>query len=139
PGKLTAASSLAMLAIVLLLTGCAAGRTSDRNLVLIEYPRLAELIAQAEADGREGGLVIVDARSAEQFAAGHIPAAVNLPLARVTARDRRLLMANHIVVYGRDWQDSRGPAVAKRLIELGYAPVYDFRGGLELWSVRQEA
>lgn len=126
-----------MMISLVLLVGCTGTRTSDRSLVLIEYPRLTELIEQARAEGEPGRLVIVDARSRERFDDGHIPGAVNRPLTRVTRHDDTLSNADHIVVYGHDWQDPRGPAVAKRLIELGYGQVYDFRGGLELWEARR--
>lgn len=113
-----------------LLAGCGGRTTSDRDLVLVEYADLVKMQAEAEQ------LAIVDVRPAERFAEGHIPGAVNIRLAEMQRDDPRLSEATPIVVYGRDWQDPRGPAGAKELIRLGYGQVYDFRGGLELWEAR---
>ncbi|MFA9477859.1 rhodanese-like domain-containing protein [Phycisphaerales bacterium AB-hyl4] len=130
------ATGLVLLIGLLMFVGCTTRTTSDRDLVLIEYNRVVELREAAEESRRGNRLLIVDVRRPEQFAQGHIPDAVNIPLAELSRNDPRLTRADHIVVYGRDWADSRGPAGAKQLIQDGHGQVYDFRGGLELWQER---
>jgi phage shock protein E len=75
---------------------------------------------------RAGGATVVDVRSADEYAGGHVPGALNIPhdqiaarLAEVGARDRPVL------VYCRSGRRS-AMAVAE-LVRQGFTAVYDFR------------
>jgi rhodanese-related sulfurtransferase len=57
----------------------------------------AALLAKRMAEGEN--LQIIDIRSAEAFAAGHIPGAVNLPLGELLARVAALDRGAATVVY----------------------------------------
>lgn len=79
----------------------------------------------------EAGALLVDVRTPEEFAAGHIAGAVNIPvqqldrrMAELPARDRP------VVVYCRSGQRSRRAAHALR--EAGYAEVHDL-GPMTAW------
>jgi rhodanese-related sulfurtransferase len=86
-------------------------------------------------DRREA--LFVDARDEKVFAAGHIAAAVSLPLGKTgTAlpRFRRDVPGEQpLVVYcsGYDCHDSRD--LATRLLAAGYRTVYVFEGGYPEW------
>jgi rhodanese-related sulfurtransferase len=56
-------------------------------------------VGAAVAAGDLDGVVLVDVRSAEAFAAGHVPAAVSLPHARIGAEQAAALPAGTVVVY----------------------------------------
>ena len=43
--------------------------------------------------------VFVDVRSAESYAAGHIPGALNIPLAQIVDRDRQIDASRWIILY----------------------------------------
>lgn len=133
--KIERLSAGLVLLVGLVLGGCQGRSTSDKDLVLIEYDRVRALQAASE-ERRDSRLLIVDVRRPEQFAEGHIPGAVSIHLPDLTRHDDLLDKADHIVVYGQDWADARGPAGAKTLIQEGYGKVYDFRGGVELWEAR---
>jgi rhodanese-related sulfurtransferase len=107
-------------------------KVSDKNLRELDYRQLQEALA---AEGEN--VVLVDARPASQFDAGHLPRAMNLFLPDVKAGDGRLKQADRIIVYAGGWQDPLGPATAKRLMSLKYHDVYLFRGGMEVWERQQ--
>ena len=70
----------------------------------------AELLARAE----QGEVVVLDVRPAEEYAAGHIPGAVSIPLGDLERRLERLPRAAEIVAY------CRGPfcLLASEAVEL---------------------
>jgi rhodanese-related sulfurtransferase len=91
----------------------------------------ADDVAAALAAGGDRGFVVLDARSPDAFAAGHLPGAVNLPRP-FAPEDVEALPAGLIVVYC--W----GPAcngvtkAAAQLSRLG-RPVKEMLGGFEYW------
>lgn len=121
--------------LVLALVGCE-GMTavSDADLQVIDIERFLELRGDEDA-----ALVVVDVRPAEAFEEAHIPGAINIPLPQLTAQHPSLINAQHIVVYGKDWDSLLSPAAAKKLIALGYRNVYDLRGGLKQWRLKGHA
>jgi len=119
---------LAVLACLTVLSGCTTGGTSDADLTVIDDARLEAL---REEHGR--GLVLLDPRPASDYRWSHLPGALSLPLPEIRPGHPALRDAEAIVVYGEGWGDVVSPAAAKKLIALGYDPVYDFRGGVELW------
>jgi rhodanese-related sulfurtransferase len=108
---------------IVLAAACAAAKPIDAG-------RLAGLMA--DEDSR---LLLVDVRSAEEFAAGHIPGANLFPGETIAARAAEFAalaggLDRPIVVYCRSGR--RSAAAAKVLIDLGYTDVADF-GGLNNW------
>ena len=131
---------LLALAMTAILPGFACTRsTSDRNLV---YKRPNEVIELANTAGGAFGskglpkVLWLDPRTAAEFEAGRIPQATNIPFPdierthEVTCRGFDLY-----VVYDTDYDDVMAKAAAKRLMELGYGPVYNMLGGLKAWEV----
>lgn len=80
-------------------------------------------------------VAVLDTRSAEDYARGHIPGAIHLPctagrLAETLYAD--LDAADAILVYGRATADAR--AVAESLAQRGYGDVRILRDGYEAWD-----
>ncbi|MFP5218448.1 MAG: rhodanese-like domain-containing protein [Actinomycetes bacterium] len=80
------------------------------------------------------GFVLLDVRSPEAFAAGHVPGAGNLPHARISDR----LLAEHaadavFVVYCAGPHCNGADRAAVRLARLG-RPVKKMVGGVEGWK-----
>jgi len=81
--------------------------------------------------------LIIDARTSESFAAGHIRGAVTLPLGELPGRlpsftqkfDRQTM----IVVYCNGFGCPDSMALGKKLIESGYRQVFLFEGGYPEW------
>jgi rhodanese-related sulfurtransferase len=57
----------------------------------------AELLQRAE----DGLVTVLDVRPAEEFAAGHLPGAVNIPLGELPARLRKLPKGREVIAYCR--------------------------------------
>jgi phage shock protein E len=79
----------------------------------------------------ESGARLIDVRTAEEFSAGHIEGAVNIPVQELPARIGELGAKNDpIVVYCRSGARSGS---AKRMLEsAGYTKVFDL-GPMSRW------
>ncbi|WP_428389527.1 rhodanese-like domain-containing protein [Mucisphaera sp.] len=109
------------------LAGCYSG-ISDERLRVVGVDSVRAWLADEDRV-----VMLVDVRSAGEFAAGHLPGAVNKPLPSLQRFDRSLEGADVVVVYGSGWEDDRVPAAAKRLMAYEIDDVYDYRGGVERW------
>ena len=153
---------VAGVALVALLAGLAVNRMRSSPLPLVyhspEQRLAAELTQLVEAPPfrledldtvgldefrglvKGGQALILDARAASFYAAGHVPGALNLSR-QDFARDYKRLQPTlekskdgSVVVYcsGGECHDSR--LVASALISLGYARVRIFTGGWTAWT-----
>lgn len=125
---------LASLLPLVALTGCETKTTDDS----IE-PITMETLRKDLADGHLGDrLIILDARSPREFAAGRIPGAKNLSWERIgdTPRDQdpRVERYKDKVVYGADRGSASAKALTKRMLQAGYSNVRMYFGGLEEWT-----
>jgi rhodanese-related sulfurtransferase len=80
--------------------------------------------------------ILVDVRSPAEFSEGHIPTAVNIPVAAIAKQVPTTDKAALIIVYCRS--GARSAMAKKTLDDLGYANVVDF-GGLNRWPGELEA
>lgn len=81
------------------------------------------------------GLVIVDVRSAEEFAAGHVEGAVNIPLDVLGQRTGEVPRnAPVVTVCGKG--GGRSDAAAAQLRALGFSSVRSLCGGTQAWMQR---
>lgn len=85
----------------------------------------------------EGGVTIVDVRTAEEYAEKHVKDAVNIPVESISAERPEALpdSAATILVYCRS--GARSARASKALAELGYENVYNF-GGINDWPYETE-
>ncbi len=86
-------------------------------------------------DGRgAAGFVVLDVRSPEQFDAGHVPGAVNLPHRRIVERNLEQFDDGILfVVYCAGPHCNGADKAAMRLAALG-RPVKKMIGGIEGWK-----
>jgi rhodanese-related sulfurtransferase/DNA-binding transcriptional ArsR family regulator len=82
----------------------------------LEPVRRQELVARAE----RGKVVILDVRPAQEFAAGHIPGALSVPLDQLDAALSRLPKRAEIVAYCRGPYCVLAPQAVQRLRAKGY-------------------
>lgn len=82
-------------------------------------------------------VIILDVRTAEEFASGKIPGALLLPDYLVCDRAEKLLPNKdaEILVYCRSGMRSR--EAAYELASMGYTNVYDF-GGINAWPYERD-
>ena len=81
------------LALALLAAGCA-----DLNIPDFNNPSIGDL---QNNPTRAGVVTVLDVRPADEFALGHLPGAVNIPLRELEARLAELDDAQEIVAYCR--------------------------------------
>ena len=115
---------LPALLAALLLTGCAAtgGETGYRQ---VDMAQAQEIMA------REQDYILLDVRRSDEFAAGHIPGAINIPNETIGTQaipqlpDRDQL----ILVYCRS--GNRSKQASQKLVALGYTNIVEFGGILD--------
>lgn len=110
---------------VLALVGCAApAETKGYRQITME-----EAIAMME---EESGYIILDVRTAEEFAQKHIPGAMNIPNEVIGAGPIAELPDENqlILVYCRS--GNRSKQASEKLVRLGYTNVVEF-GGIIAW------
>jgi rhodanese-related sulfurtransferase len=82
--------------------------------------------------------IIVDARDAGAFAAGHIKGALSLPVGEVAARlprfQRDVPATATLVVYCNGYGCHDSMELGKKLLEAGCRTVYVFEGGFPEWG-----
>ena len=114
----------ALLLCALLLTGCGAKEASFRQISQDEAMQLME---------SEENYVILDVRRPDEFAAGHIPGAINIPNETIGEEKIPELPDKDqlILVYCRS--GNRSKQASGKLVNLGYANVVEF-GGINTWA-----
>jgi rhodanese-related sulfurtransferase len=111
------------------------------DLVTAAKAQIHEIDLQtAETAIREAD-VLIDVREADEFHAGHIPGAINIPRGllefklsnepELSARDLKL------VLYCKN--SGRSALAARALQEMGYLQVLSIEGGFEAWSAAGKA
>ena len=112
----------------LMFTGCAATNNSQTNTYRqIAMDEAVDMMAQ------ETGYIILDVRRPDEFAAGHIPNAINVAnedigtdeIAELPDKDQL------IMVYCRSGRRSK--EAADKLVKLGYTNIVEF-GGILDWT-----
>ena len=79
------------------------------------------------------GALVLDIRSLDEFAAGHINGARQLPFDQLPKAGDTLKKHREkpVIVYGKD--ESAGPVVVRTLTSQGFTKAFCLRGGLPAW------
>ena len=115
-----------------LLIGCGAAKEAEGMPEPTQnaYRQISMDEAQ-ELMASESGYVILDVRRPDEFAAGHIPGAVNLPNESIGAERPGTLpdLGQQILIYCRS--GNRSKQAAEKLAALGYTNIVEFGGILD--------
>ncbi|HEX6550272.1 MAG TPA: rhodanese-like domain-containing protein [Gammaproteobacteria bacterium] len=105
------------------------------DLVSQAKSRIREITAQ-ELSGQLGKVTIIDVREPEEFLAGHLPGAINIPRGLLEFR-----VDNHPIVCERNCtivlqcqSGGRSALATVAMQELGYKNVTNLAGGFAAWS-----
>ena len=111
----------------LLFTGCVSTNNQANSYRRITMDEAVAMMAQ------ETGYIILDARRPDEFAAGHIPNAINVPNESIgTAEIAELPDKNQLImVYCRSGRRSK--EASEKLVNLGYTNIVEF-GGILDWK-----
>ncbi len=125
--------ALGMIAAVQICLSACQDNVSDKDISRVS---LGEVQRLTRAKG--GDWLLLDPRPPEQFAAGHLPGATNVPLAEIPT-ERGLLrpdLANprHVIVYGDNPGDGYAIGATKRLLRAGQTRARLFAGGISEWK-----
>ena len=123
---------LPILLSALMLTGCAG--TSDNKTSTYRQITMDEAVSMME---QETGYIILDVRRPDEFAAGHIPNAINVPNESIGAEEIPELPDKNqlIMVYCRSGRRSK--EASEKLVRLGYTNIVEF-GGILDWKGKIE-
>ena len=108
-----------------------AGCAQEEEVVEITYQQITAQEAKSLMD-TETDYVIIDARTEEEFATGHIPNAILIPEYEIAQRAEEELPHKDalILVYCRSGRRSK--IASEELVKLGYTNVKEF-GGIIDW------
>lgn len=112
------------LLLSLFVTGCASPGTAAYRRVSMQ--EAVDMMAD------EAGYIILDVRTAQEFASGHIPGAMLLPNEDIGTEEIAQLpdKSQLILVYCRS--GNRSKQAADKLVRLGYTNIVEF-GGINSW------
>ena len=112
----------------LVAAGCGQGEPETPPITSVSPQELAQLM-EANAE-----ILILDVRSRDEHAVGHIASAVNIPHAEINDRWGELAAYKdkHIVVCC--WAGGRADIAKHALRDAGFASVLDLRGHMAEWQ-----
>ena len=110
---------------ILLLAGCAAsGKEASYRQISQE-----EAISMME---EESGYIILDVRTPEEFSAGHIPGAINIPNEVIGTEEIQELPDKDQLIFVYCRSGNRSKQASQKLAALGYTNILEF-GGITTW------
>ncbi|MFP3853800.1 MAG: rhodanese-like domain-containing protein [Anaerolineales bacterium] len=118
-------SNTAKLALVLILAATVLAACGSAPAVSLIGPQ-----QYRQEFGSGTSHLLIDVRTPEEFASGHIPGAVNISLQTLPDRLDEIPTGQPLVVYCRT--GNRSATAAEILILNGYNSVYDL-GGIQSW------
>jgi rhodanese-related sulfurtransferase len=110
------------------LLGASAAQATGLRSPAIDPEALSERLGDADPP------LVIDVRAPDQYSAGHIPSAVNVPVPRITAYKEEIEEAAQAVLY---CNDMRFTAVAEQMLRRsGVKAFFHLEGGLKAWTDR---
>ena len=118
---------MSILLSAMMLTGCTSGGNSASTYRQISMDEAVTVMAE------KTNYIILDVRRPDEFAAGHIPNAINVPNESIgTSEIAELPDKNQLImVYCRSGRRSK--EAAEKLVKLGYTNIVEF-GGILDWK-----
>lgn len=133
--KRIAWSALVLVVLAALMGGCSqGGQTAEETTAAkasAEYTQISQEKAQEMMKSED--VVVVDVRTQEEYAQGHIPGAICVPNESIVDAQPEELpdLEQTILVYCRSGRRSK--EAAQKLADMGYTNVYEF-GGIIDWN-----
>ena len=111
----------------LLFTGCASSNNQTNTYRSITMDEAVSMMAE------ETGYVILDVRRADEFAAGHIPGAINVANESIGTAEILELPDKDQLIMVYCCSGRRSKEAAEKLVKLGYTNIVEF-GGILDWK-----
>lgn len=133
--KLCVLAILALLIATLVLPcGCSEGEEAKSPGQVIEDVSLEEAFTLMEDNRDSHDFMIIDLRSAAEYAGGHIEAAVNIDYSAADFAEALDELDRDKVYLLYSQKDDISGQVLDMMAELGFAEVYNMLGGMEHWK-----
>lgn len=125
---------VAMMIVALMSFGAAAQTVTemtDEYSKLVKHTNAMELQMNLDAGEK---YIIIDVRSAEEYAAGHIPGAINVDFGKLFFSITTLVpnADTEVIIYCRS--GGRSVIATKLLVDLGYKNATNLKGGFMDWA-----
>jgi rhodanese-related sulfurtransferase len=123
-----------MLAVLMVLTAAVLAFGAEKKQEPFTVVTSEE--AKAMIDRRESGLIVIDARTPEEFQEVHINGAVNLPLPVLEKDPSALKFPKDakLVFYCNGFKCGKSPKAARLAASLGYRNLYVLSEGMPAWE-----
>ena len=121
---------LVLLATLFSIAGCDGDAHEDRK-EQAKYRRITADEAQVLMQ-REQDYLILDVRSPEEYAAGHIPHAINIPMEQFGEDPPKELPDRNQMIFVYCVKGIRSMNIANRLAHMGYKNIVEM-GGIQDW------
>lgn len=118
---------LMLVVLTMLIVGCVVKKAP---VMSDAYKKISADKAKAMMD--EGGVIVVDVRSAMEYDDAHVPGATLLPLERLQTDAAKVLpdVDATLLIYCQS--GLRSYMASRQLVAMGYKHIYDF-GGIMSW------
>jgi phage shock protein E len=112
---------------VTVLTGCSSSDVVED----VDVSQAAQIVDQRDA-------IILDVRTPQEYAAGHLPGAININVESPDFAERvsGLDESTEILVYCRT--GNRSAVATDQMADLGFTALADLQGGIEAWAAAGE-
>lgn len=108
-------------------------------LLILSYPVAADFVAEwdqatAQEKMKNTNVIVIDVRSPEEYAEGHVPGAINIPHNKITEHKEQLakLKGNELLLYCRSGR--RAGWAEETLTEMGVGNLYHLKGDMQGWQ-----
>jgi len=78
--------------------------------------------------------VVLDVRTPREFDAGHVPGAVNIPIASPDFKQRLSKLDKSKTYLVHCYRGSRSAAATKEMSTMDFTSIYDFSGGMDAYQ-----
>ena len=116
-----------ILGIMLVFSGCENKETDMKNNT---YEKIS-MSEGIERMANDENYILLDVRRADEFAAGHIPGAFNLPNEKIGTEEIPSLPDKNRTIYIYCRSGNRSKQAADKLLALGYTNLIEFGGILD--------
>jgi rhodanese-related sulfurtransferase len=105
------------------------GNRPERGYTDVDASKAMDLISN-------GSVIVIDVREPYEFAAGHIPGAVLIPLGRFAGESASLDKNKQYLLVCRS--GNRSAEAARFMVGQGFKHVYNLKGGMLSWTGQVE-
>lgn len=115
-------------------TSCVQSTKSETNSTATNEDIVISLISPKDLNAIGGDIQLIDIRTPDEYAQGHLKNAVNINFYDPTfANDmNKLNKSKELYIYCRGGGRSR--RASKQLGKMGFTKVYDLKGGINNWN-----